>query len=65
MCTNYHFVQDKEEGTDVPGLSQESNQFGNNDDESFSGSLHDDISDCNRDISNNRNSYQSLIGIFK
>ena len=58
---NNHYVSDKEEITDVPGISQESFQFGNNEDESFVGSGDDNRSDCNGDISNNKNAYKSLI----
>ena len=62
---NYDYEPDIEESTEVPGLSQETNQFENNDNDSFHDFEIDDMSDCNRDFSKNRNAYQSLIGIFK
>ena len=62
---NHNYVQDTDDANHVPGISQESNHFGSNDDESFKGSIVEDGFDCNRDISKSGNSYQSLIGIFK
>ena len=62
---NHNYVQDTDDANHVPGISQESNHFGSNNDKSFEGLIVEDGFDYNGDISKKGNAYQSLIWIFK